>query len=163
MSVASVRERFEYLIETRRRFLEVFRGIGWEAFTKDRGATWGSMLGVFIHILDVEEGWLQCAARRGSVIDAPDRKTGNYRDFDQLAADSSKVGELTRRYLETLKDADLSRELSFKESAGTTRRRLEKILAHAAVDELAHIGELICLLWQLGVKPPYIDWLDYDV
>ena len=96
LNVAEVRERFDYLMETRTRFLEVFRGLGWEAFTKDRGATWGSMLGIFIHILDVEEGWLQYAARRGSTLDAPDRKVANYHDFDQLAADNSKVGELTR-------------------------------------------------------------------
>ena len=163
MNVAEVREHFDYLIETRRRFLEVFRGIGWEAFTKDRSATWGSMLGIFIHILDVEEGWLQCAARRGSVLDSPDRKAANYHNFDQLAADNSRVGELTREYLGTLKDADLVREVSFKERAGITRRKLEKILMHAAVDELAHVGEWICLLWQLDVKPPYIDWLDYGL
>jgi len=161
MDMTEVQERFEYLIETRSRFLETFRTIGWEAFAKDRGATWGSMLGIFLHILDVEEGWLQYGARRGSVLDAPDRKTANYHDFSQLAADNSRVGELTKGYLGTLRDVDLSREVAFEENAGVTKRRLEKILTHAAVDELAHVGEWICLLWQIDVKPPYIDWLDY--
>ena len=158
-----MRELFDYLSDTRSRFLKTFRELGWEAFSQDRGATWGSMLGIFLHILDVEEGWLQYGARMKSILNAPDRKIEDFQGFDQLAADNSKVSELTREYLAALEDEDLDQEVSFEEPAGQTRRRLGKIIGHAAVDELAHVGELICLLWQLDVKPPYLDWLDYHV
>jgi len=56
---------------------------------------------------------------------------------------------------------DLDREIDLKLNDGVYRRKISKILMHAWVDELAHVGELICLLWQLDVKPPYIDWLDF--
>ena len=161
MQITEVRERFDYLIETRSKFLETFRGIGWEAFARDRGATWGSMLGIFLHILDVEEGWLQYGARKGSILNAPDRKAVDYDGFDQLEKDNSKVGALTQTYLRILNDSDMDREIAIQEAGGSLRRKLGKVLTHAAVDELAHIGEWICLLWQLDVKPPYIDWLDY--
>jgi uncharacterized damage-inducible protein DinB len=161
MQITEVRERFDYLIETRSKFLETFRGIGWEAFARDRGATWGSMLGIFLHILDVEEGWLQYGAKKGSILNSPDRRTADYNRFDQLGADNSKVGALTNAYLRTLNDLDLDCEIAIQETDGILRRKLAKVLTHAAVDELAHIGEWICLLWQLDVKPPYIDWLDY--
>jgi uncharacterized damage-inducible protein DinB len=163
MGIIDMRDRFDYLIDTRAKFLETFRSIGWEAFARDRGASWGSMLGIFLHVLDDEEGWLQYGARQGSILNGPDRKIPDYHDFDQLSSDNSKVAELTRSYLETLSDNDLSREIMLQLPDGIYRRRISKILEHAAVDELAHVGECICLLWQLDVKPPYIDWLDYRV
>ena len=60
-------------------------------------------------------------------------------------------------------DEDLDRKIVPKFSDGVFRRKVSKILEHAAVDELAQVGEWICLLCQLDVKPPYIDWLDYRV
>jgi uncharacterized damage-inducible protein DinB len=163
VNVTDAKERFDYLIETRSRFLGAFRGIGWEAFSKDRGATWGSMLGIFLHVLDVEEGWLQYGAKAGTVLGSPDRKVADYKDFDQLEVDNNRVGALTREYLSTLTDEALDTEISLHLSDGVYRRKVSKILEHAAVDELAHLGEWICLLWQLDVKPPYIDWLDFHV
>lgn len=163
MNTIEICERFDYLIETRNRFLDTFRRIGWAAFSQDRGATWGSMLGIFIHVLDVEEGWLQYAVKRGSLIDAPDRKISDYEGFEQLAVDNSKVSKLTQLYLAGLKDDDLDREIVIREAGGVIRRKVAKVLTHAAVDELAHVGEWICLLWQLDVKPPYKDWLDFGV
>jgi uncharacterized damage-inducible protein DinB len=163
MNIVEMRERFDYLIETRRKFLETFSRIGWEAFSRDRAATWGSMLGIFLHILDVEEGWLQYGAKKGTVQGSPDRKTAEYNGFDQLTVDNSRVAALTQTYLAILNDDDLDREVELRLSDGIYRRRVARILTHAAVDELAHIGEWICLLWQMDVKPPYIDWLDYRV
>lgn len=156
-----MRERFEYIIETRQRFLETFRSIGWNAFAQDRGASWSSMLGIFLHILDDEEGWLQYGAKEGSILGSPDRRVSDYDGFEKLAEDNSRVSAATRAYLATLTNESLNREISLRLPDGVFRRRISKILEHTAVDELAHIGEWICLLWQLDVKPPYIDWLDY--
>jgi uncharacterized damage-inducible protein DinB len=121
------------------------------------------MLAVFLHMLDDEEGWLQFAARGRSLLDGPDRQPGAYGTFDQVAEDDARVGTRTREFLAGLTEADLGSSVAFQDSAGVARRTVEKIAMHAFVDELAHVGELICLLWQLGVKPPYIDWLDYHV
>jgi uncharacterized damage-inducible protein DinB len=80
----------------------------------------------------------------------------------KLAIENSKVNVLTQAYLSTLQDRDLDLGIVVKFPDGVLlERKLSKILVHAAVDELAHIGELICLLWQLDVEPPYIEWLDY--
>lgn len=49
---------YEFLVESRERFLDKFRGLGWDEVAVDRGATWNSMLGIFVHLLDVEESWL---------------------------------------------------------------------------------------------------------
>ena len=163
MKPRELREFFDYLIDTRARFLNKSREIGWEEFTRDRGASWGSMLGIFLHTLDDEEGWLQFAARGRSIVDGPDRRVEGYSTFDQVAEDHERVAAQTRAFLEQLTEEDLAKQVEFEWPGETARRTREKIATHAFIDELAHIGELICLLWQIQVKPPYIDWIDYHV
>ena len=150
-----------YLRDSRARFLATFRDLGWNEFTRDRGASYGSPLAIVLHMLDDEEGWLQYAARGRSIVGGPDRKPGDYRSFDQVAADDLRVGDGTRQFLEGLRGTDLACEVEFAETDRISRYPLEKIVTHALVDEVAHLGELVCLLWQLDVKPPYLDWLDY--
>ncbi len=153
-------DRFRYLAELRSRFLDAFRAIGWEEVGRDRGATSGSMLGIFLHLLDDEEGWLQIATQGGSLSETPDRRTRDYVGFEQLAADHERVSALTRTRLGHLRPSDLEREVVFywPEEA---RRSFETIATHAFFDELAHFGELVCLFWQLHVRPPFVDWIDF--
>ncbi len=161
MDAKDLRDFYEYLIDSRSRMLEKARSLGWAEFSRDRGATWGSMLLVYLHMLDVEEAWLQVADRRGgTAAESPDRKAGDYRDFDAVAADSRKVDALTRSRLARLQDSDLGVEIEFFWPEKLVRT-YERLAVHAFVDEVAHLGELVCLFWQSGVEPPFIDWLDY--
>ena len=161
MEISEVRRRFEYLIDTRARFLDAARSVGWAEFERDRQASWQSMLGIYLHMLDVEEAWLQYACRGLSPDDSPSRVAKEFIDFDMLAAASTRVAYATTEFLGSLDSADLARAVSFREGHATTVRRIDRILTHAFVDEVAHVGELVCLFWQLGVHPPYLDWLDY--
>jgi len=157
---AEIREQFEYLIDTRERFLAKFEELGWDAFQKDRGASWGSALGIYLHILDDEEGWWQIATQGGSTSETPDRQPSDYTRFEQVRQDSDRVSALTRARLAKLTPAELGRAVEFRWPEAVSRP-FEQIVTHAWVDELAHVGELICLLWQLDVRPPYLDWIDY--
>jgi uncharacterized damage-inducible protein DinB len=121
MRARDVRQQFEYLIETRRRFLTKFRQIGWVEFTKARGATWDSMLAVLLHILDDEEGWWQIASQGGSLAETPDRKPDRYANLDQVEEDNARVSTLTLARLEKLTDEDLGRSVTF--AAGETITR----------------------------------------
>ena len=161
MDPAEIRECFDYLIDSRERFLDSCRRVGWQEFGSDRGASWGSMLLIFLHRLDVEEGWLQFAARGRSITEAPDRRPTDYTSFEDIARDGLSVAGATRTFLENLTAGDLRREVEIPHGPGRDVRTVEKILMHAFVDEVAHLGELVSLLWQLKVEPPYLDWLDY--
>lgn len=111
-------------------------------------------------MLDNEEGWWQIALKGGLLSETPDRKPGDYTNFDHLAEDNARVGALTRSRLEKLSEADLARSVVFQAREKETRG-FERIVMHAFVDQLAHVGELVCLLWQMDVEPPFIDWLDH--
>ncbi len=58
MDVLDLASLYEYLIESRERFFAKFRELGWDEVTRNREATWGSMHGIFIHMLEVEDSWL---------------------------------------------------------------------------------------------------------
>lgn len=158
-----VRALFDYLIDTRARLVESFRAVGWKEFVRDRGASWGSMRGIFLHMLDDEESWVGFAAQGKSVVDAPDRRPDDYTTFEQVAEENARVGESTRALLERVTGDELGREVAFREKSGVTRRPMEKVVMHAFVDEVAHLGELVALFWQLDVPPPYLDWIDHRV
>jgi uncharacterized damage-inducible protein DinB len=160
MRASELRDLFEYAIDSRSRLLAKARELGWEAFVQGRGATWDSMLLVYLHILDVEDGWLEIAAHGGDLAHGPDRKAADYSGFDAVEADSLRVAGLTRSRIAGWSDDDLARPVRFL-ARDPLERTPERIAMHAFIDEVAHLGELICLFWQQGVEPPYIDWLDY--
>ena len=53
----------------------------------------------------------------------------------------------------------MAREVLFDWTPGKARSSVEDVLVHAFIDELAHLGELICLMWQMDVKPPHVNWI----
>jgi uncharacterized damage-inducible protein DinB len=163
MQPEEMRRMFDYLIDTRTRFLERFEGLTWDEAIRDRGASWDSLVGVLLHVLDDEDAWLQFAGRGRPLADAPDRQVAAYTSWAAVRSDHEEVSARTREFLVGLSPEDLAREVGFQESTGTTRRPLETILLHAFVDELAHMGELVCLSWQMKLRPPFIDWIDYRI
>jgi uncharacterized damage-inducible protein DinB len=162
MRTQDLQALYEYVIESRTRFLEQSRALGWTEFTRDRGASWGSMLLVYLHMLDDEEGWLMLAEQGGSSTETPDRKAESYRNFDEVAADSARVDGLTRARLARLTDEQLAQEVTLRFPEPFQRTR-ERIIVHALLDEVAHLGEFVCLFWQQKVPAPFIDWLDFRV
>jgi len=121
------------------------------------------MLGIFLHILEVEASWLHYALQGSPLTDSPSLNPAEFSNFDQLTVLNSEISSKTIAILEGLKGQDLSMEVAFRERSGITRREKEIVLMHAFADEIAHVGEFVCLLWQLDVKPPFIDWLDYQL
>lgn len=163
MESDELRNLFEYLGDSRAKFVDAFRSIPWDEVIRDRGATWGSMRGLLLHMLDVEEGWWQIALRGGNVSETPDRKEESYGSLERLSEVSAQVSALTRSRLSELAARDMTKMVTFQDRSGTWERRFDQIVMHAFVDETAHLGELIGLFSQMEVKPPYIDWLDYRV
>ena len=58
MNGPDISRLYEYVILSRREFLVQFRTLGWEGFVKNREASWNSLEGIFIHLLEVDDSWL---------------------------------------------------------------------------------------------------------
>jgi len=159
LNPGDIRALYEFAIETRLRFLASFRDLGWEEFTRDRGASWNSMRGVFIHILEVEDSWLHYDAR-GIPWPFGDRDPSVFTSFDQVETYDRELTAKTRKLLENLTPEVLARQVIFGWRDGKVKSSTENILVHSFIDELAHLGELVCLMWQSDVKPPWTNWME---
>lgn len=151
MDVFDFSRLFEYLGEMRGRFLATFREIGWDEVTRNREATHHSMRNIFVHMLDVEDSYLQEAILGHHVEEAnPDE----FVSFGVLEAYHQAVSDRTNEFFAALRPADLEREVRVPWWRGR-KTSVEPVLLHTFLDEVAHLGELICLLWQMDVEPPF--------
>jgi len=151
MEAADISLLYEYIIESCRRFVESFRGLGWEEFTRNREATWNSLHGIFVHILEVEDSWLH--------YDIPskpwpflDREPSAFKNFEEVGVYEQELTKKTRELLANLTPQDLRSEVVFWE--GERKSSVENILIHTFIDEVAHLGEFVCLMWQRDVSLP---------
>jgi uncharacterized damage-inducible protein DinB len=170
---------YEYLVKSRERFLAKFNQLGWRELIKDRGASWNSILGVFLHALDVEESWLHYPSTNFSgVLPLPEvsKNLENYVVYDSkgdwkidpsLFANLQAVEqyhrvvvERTRSLLANLTKESLKQEFVLSWGYGKLRASFDHILLNAFVDEMGHLGELNCLFWQIDVDPDWVGWLD---
>jgi uncharacterized damage-inducible protein DinB len=117
------------------------------------------MRGVFIHILEVEDSWLHYDAR-GIPWPFGDRDPSAFASFDQVETYQRELAAKTRRLLENLTPEVLGMQVIFEWRDGKVKGSIENIFVHVFVDELAHLGELVCLMWQSDVKPPWTNWLE---
>lgn len=164
---------YGFLADSRERFLGKFGEMGWDAIVTDRGGTWGSMLGIFLHALDVEESWLH---REKKPWPEPSQALEAYiireeeggweidplafKDLEAVQAYHQGVMAKTRDLLEHLTSDTLREDYVLEWTDGRRKASMANILMHAFVDELAHLGELDCLTWQLDIDPDWLSWLD---
>lgn len=164
---------YQFLVEARERFLGKFRQVGWEEIVTDRGATWDSMLGIFLHALDVEESWLHSSNKPSPEPSADLEKhvtrdeegsweinPFSFKTLEALEEYHRSVVATTNELLESLAPQNLEEEFILEWTEGGKKATLEHILLHTFVDEVAHLGELDCLMWQLDVDPEWLSWLD---
>ncbi|MGA3406568.1 MAG: DinB family protein [Candidatus Bathyarchaeia archaeon] len=158
MNTADFRSLYEYVTASRHRFLDKCREVGWNEFVKNHEASWTSMRGIFVHLLEVEDSWLHYDVS-GKTWPYSDRDPSAFKSFDEIAAYDRELGERTRKFLEEMTDEGLARMVSFEWRDRKVESSVENILIHTFIDEVAHIGEFICLLWQIDIKPPHENWI----
>jgi len=85
-------------------------------------------------------------------------KAASFKSFRNVESFEEKVTVKTRALLAKMRAGDLKSEVTFWPQH---RRKspVENVLLHVFIDEVAHLGELICMMWQKDVKPPYQSWL----
>lgn len=160
MNPADLVSLYEYIIDSRERFLAKFRELGWDEYIRNREASWHSMHGIFVHILEVEDSWLHYDIP-GKPWPYGDRDPSAFRTFDEVETYDRKLAQETRNLLKNLTPETLARQVGFEWGQGKkVKSTVENVLIHTFIDELAHIGELICLMWQLDTRPPHVNWIE---
>lgn len=116
------------------------------------------MRGIFIHMLEVEDSWLHYDIS-GNVWPYGDRDPSAFKSFKAIESYHADLVTRTRAFFGGLTEEELDEGVVFDWGPGKARSTVQQVLVHAFVDEVAHLGELICLMWQIDVKPDHVNWI----
>ena len=152
MDVTDLEQLFTYVADLRRRFLAKFRGLGWEEVSKNREATYDSMHDIFIHVLEVEDSYLHYDIP-GKPWRWGKRDPAFFKAFEDMEKYDREVAEKATTFFHELPPEDLRREIEIE--GWSQKATIEQVLLHTFLDEIAHIGELIALMWQMDEEPPW--------
>jgi uncharacterized damage-inducible protein DinB len=151
---------------SRAKYLDLYARLPWEVLVRNREATFGSIRNVHLHVLAVYAGWLAKMFGRRSldpiVIQLDEKKFDRIRNVAQL------------RDLDRTVDKELM-AVSATTSASTLRRKHwsvlhgmryawteEEGLWHMIEEDFLHRGEIICMLWQDDIEPPYTGYMWWE-
>jgi uncharacterized damage-inducible protein DinB len=148
----------EYNEEVRNRYFVCLTGLSWKDFTENREASFNSMRNIFVHTLGAIDHWLDRLKNENL---RSKKKYDEYKSFDDVRTYMKSVEKRTNSYLNSLTKSTLNKKYALKDDEGKTHRfTAEDILIHMFEEEVHHRGELIALLWQMGVEPPSMGWKD---
>lgn len=120
-------------------------------FTRDLGASFGSVRGTLVHILWGERRWLQFWLD-GSFIPEPNMEA--FPDTTTLAGEWSALDRDREMFAAALTDERLSGPVTVRDKTYTLGELVHHIMNHSTY----HRGQVALLLRQLGQKPPATDY-----
>jgi uncharacterized damage-inducible protein DinB len=157
----SIKEFYRYNSYVRKKYLKAIENLPGEELVRDRGASYPSMLGIFVHVLGAYEYWLM--NRYPALPKEGFEKEVN--TLEEAIKEERKLDLLILNFVEGLDDEKI--EESFEATDDQTKIRwrftVKQMLWHLVEEELQHRGELNALFWQMNIDPPVTDWLDWKI
>ncbi|MDQ2743424.1 MAG: DUF664 domain-containing protein [Chloroflexota bacterium] len=146
---------FAYTVRLRRRLLEALRDASLKPLLRDMGTNHHSILQTLIHIMAVEESWVQ-EDLMGKPPATLNEFTAQYlKDVESLPAVIAAWREITAATIAYLHShPDLGRRTEV--GSGETKRAItvEEVIYHLVGEELIHMGEVLAMTRQLGIDLP---------
>jgi uncharacterized damage-inducible protein DinB len=140
----------------RRKYLRAILALSQEDRLEDRGASYGSLQEIYVHVLDGLRWWFEFVPQ--ARVEEASAYAAREMSSDQLLAETEKVDRLVFDFLNELPETDLHKDmvLQYVENGKTVDMRFptSDMLWHMVEEELQHRGELNALFWQLNVEPP---------
>ena len=153
MSVAMVRDLYEYHRWANRRLFDVAAALGEETCARDMGTQWSvpSLTRMFAHLYGADLNWLK-RWKGSSPTDSPFFDLGTMaevrRTWDALETEQ-------KAFVDSLTEADLARAIDYKNSRGEPFRiGLGVLLQHVANHATHHRSEIATMLTLLSGSPP---------
>jgi uncharacterized damage-inducible protein DinB len=156
MLMVEVRQLLEYNDKVRRKYFEALAKLSWEEFVKNREASFHSLRNIFIHTLGAIDYWLDFLQKENM---RSHKKFDEYQTFQDVKAYMEHVETRMQDYFNTLPIGGLENKYTVTNDANETIEiTAEDVLIHVFEEEVHHRGELIALLWQMGIEPPLMGW-----
>jgi uncharacterized damage-inducible protein DinB len=152
----ALKDWFDYNTFVRKRYLDFLGGLPENVITKDRGASFPSILDIFTHVLDVYKSWFHIYE---TGVDLPDTEGLSLKDVEAF---ESEIDSYIAKFMRKTTSDGLNNTFQFTGGKGKNKRiikrRLVDMLWHLVEEELQHRGELNALLWQDDINPPVTSW-----
>jgi len=148
----------EYNRDVRHRYFDALAKVPWKELVKNREASFHSIRNIFIHTLNATDFWLDFLLKEKLYVH---RRFDTYESMAYIENYMKQVETRLERYTSRLDLQGLNAEYSVKNGAGEIITvTVEDVLIHIFEEEVHHRGELIGLLWQMGLEPPVMGWKD---
>ncbi len=155
--MVDVKRLLEYNREIRHRYFDALARLPWEELTKNREASWHSLRNIFLHTLGAIEHWLDVLENKEKI---KRRGFDEYTNTEDIRRYMEGVEGRLHKYLNGLPQSELEKKFNMKNDEGKdVEPTAEDILIHVFEEEVHHRGELIALLWQMGIEPPLMGWM----
>lgn len=149
-------------------YLETILRLPPEEREKDRGASFGSIQDIFLHVIEDYFWWFEnVPAGKGedqfvALVGRQDVDEAELRSLTQRANDSA------RKFLESLALEDLGRPIVVRGTSGdgktyTMTTCPADIVWHMVEEQLQHIGEINALCWRMDVDPHARAWFSSEL
>jgi uncharacterized damage-inducible protein DinB len=150
----------EYSQFLRHRYLDTFTKLPWDAFVKERGASFGSLRNILLHFVELLDRHVNQTIQGNAEL--PRIRYDDYDGMDKIKTYLDRVESSVNRYLSDVTPEELSRKVLRTFFDGSTLwMRVEDILIDLFQEETHHRGEFIAILWQMGIEPPHFWWGKY--
>jgi len=158
----TLRDWYDFNAYARQRYLELFAKLSPQELSRDRGASYPTLLGILLHSIDAYLFWLGRASP--SEASSCPNEPGPDLTLDKLCRFEHEVRTRMDRFVGGLTERDLARTFRMPKGGAITRDHeltIRDMLWHLVEEELQHRGELNALLWQADLDPPLFDWIDW--
>ena len=157
MDIVKLLEYSQYL---RHKYLETLTKLPWEEVVVERGASFNSLRNIYLHCVSVLDFYVNHVIQGDTTYPRI-----NYDDYDNIEKINNYLRQVESKvntYLSSITPNELTRKIERKQRDGSTITvNVEDILIDLFQEETHHRGELIALLWQMDLSPPYVGWIQY--
>jgi len=146
--IEDLRGWFAYIAAARRGYLETFSKLSPTELSRDRGASFPTLLDIFGHSQGALYFWMKDCARFEFPPQEPDSSSPP--NLADVRKDEKYIQAQIERVMDELTEADLTRTVHRNKGHGSSHDcdvPIREVLWHLVEEELQHRGELNALLW----------------
>ncbi len=148
-----IRRIYAYNMRVRAKYLASIWKLPPRARYQDRGASFPSLVDIYLHVLDAYRLWFDEVYAGGPApVWYP---LGQRLTLSEARRETRAIDYRVRAVLRALRPRDLDRRFALPRRWHTRAPIvLRELLVHMIEEELQHRGEMNALLWQAGREPP---------
>lgn len=159
MTVNDITVLFSFNAWANDRTRQAVESVPEEELYRDRKDSFGGIHGTLVHLVGAEDIWLQ---RLNGADPGIFMKKENYPTYASVAARWKQVDEGFARYLPTLTEEMLARDLTFHNIKGElVTQKVWMSLQHLVNHSSYHRGQITTLVRQAGGKPAGTDLIAF--